>query len=121
MLAPEVVDRIRCLLSERRLSQRAIARLVGVNRGTVNAIASRRGHYDERSQWHRRREEVLRPTANRDGALDVADWSRCLVWHVASARSSGSGDSKPQPRSERSSPVSPRRDRAASRSNVSQW
>ncbi len=39
MIAPAVVEEIRRLLGEGRLSQRRIAREVGVSRGTVNAIA----------------------------------------------------------------------------------
>jgi hypothetical protein len=39
MLASGTVDEIRRLLGQGELSQRAIARVVGVSRGTVNAIA----------------------------------------------------------------------------------
>jgi hypothetical protein len=39
MLAPAVVDEIRSLLAAGALSQRKIAKRVGVGRGTVNAIA----------------------------------------------------------------------------------
>ena len=39
MIATSVVDEIRRLLREGRLSQRSIARQIGVSRGTVNAIA----------------------------------------------------------------------------------
>jgi len=39
MIATTVVDEIRRLLGEDRLSQRKIASRVGVSRGTVNAIA----------------------------------------------------------------------------------
>ncbi len=42
MLPPAVVDEIRRLLAEGRLSQRQIARRIGVSRGTVAAIASGR-------------------------------------------------------------------------------
>lgn len=40
MLAPSMVAEIRRLLAEDKLSQRKIARLSGVSRGTVGAIAS---------------------------------------------------------------------------------
>ena len=40
MLAQETVDRIERLLAEGELSQRKIAKLVGVSRGTVGGIAS---------------------------------------------------------------------------------
>ena len=39
MLAPELVERIRNLLADGRLSQRGIARSLCVSRGTVGAIA----------------------------------------------------------------------------------
>ena len=39
MLVPSLVERIRCLLSEKSLSQREISRRLGVSRGTVGAIA----------------------------------------------------------------------------------
>ena len=40
MLAPSVVEEIRRLLAEDTLSHRKIARLTGVSRGTIGAIAS---------------------------------------------------------------------------------
>jgi len=49
MLAPEIVQEIRRLLSEGVLSQRRIARLMKVSRGTVGAIASgKRPDYTKR-------------------------------------------------------------------------
>jgi transcriptional regulator with XRE-family HTH domain len=42
MLAPGLVTEVRRLLSEKKLSQRKIARLVGVSRGTIGAIAAGR-------------------------------------------------------------------------------
>ena len=39
MILPTVIDEIRRLLREDRLSQREIARQIGVSRGTVSAIA----------------------------------------------------------------------------------
>lgn len=38
MISPMVIDEVRRLLNEQKLSQRTIARRVGVSRGTVNAI-----------------------------------------------------------------------------------
>jgi hypothetical protein len=40
MLAEARIEHVAELLAERRLSQRAIARLTGISRGTVGAIAS---------------------------------------------------------------------------------
>ncbi len=42
MLADAVVDQVRHLLNEGELSQRKIARRLGVSRGTVNAISQGR-------------------------------------------------------------------------------
>lgn len=42
MIAPAVVERIKQLLAEGRLSQRKIANLTGVSRATIGAIASGR-------------------------------------------------------------------------------
>ena len=54
MIATTVVDEIRRMLGEGRLSQRTIARQIGVSRGTVNAIAlGKRAHDPAR----RRRDE----------------------------------------------------------------
>ena len=46
MIAPSVVNQIKRLLAEGRFSQRKIARMTGVSRGTVGAIAAgkRRDH-----------------------------------------------------------------------------
>jgi transcriptional regulator with XRE-family HTH domain len=47
MIAPSIVKEVRRLLTETALSQRKIARLTGVSRGTVGAIASgKRPDYD---------------------------------------------------------------------------
>jgi len=47
MIAPEVVEKIRRMLRQGTLSQRGIARRLGVSRGTVNAIAlGRRPDYE---------------------------------------------------------------------------
>ncbi len=40
MIAPEVIQQVRCLLAEGKLSQRAVARRTRVSRGTVGAIAA---------------------------------------------------------------------------------
>jgi transcriptional regulator with XRE-family HTH domain len=61
MIAPQIVDEVRRLLAEGRLSQRQIARATGVSRGTVGAIASGR-----RPDYHNLRpaldEDLLQPT-----------------------------------------------------------
>lgn len=49
MLAPSIVAEIRRLLAEAKLSQRKIAKLTGISRGTVGAIArGRRPDYQPR-------------------------------------------------------------------------
>ena len=42
MITPDLVERIEQLLAEDKLSHRKIARIIGVSRGTVGAIASGR-------------------------------------------------------------------------------
>ncbi|MDD4888291.1 MAG: hypothetical protein PHU85_00030 [Phycisphaerae bacterium] len=60
MIPQSVVDEIRRLLGEGRLSQRKIAREVGVSRGSVGGIASgKRPDYADRER--RRSEEALAP------------------------------------------------------------
>jgi hypothetical protein len=55
MIAPEMVQRIERLLAEGKLGQREIAKVTGVSRGTVGAIATgRRPDYEE---LRRRRQE----------------------------------------------------------------
>lgn len=59
MLSPELVAEIRRLLAARQLSQRKIARQLGVSRATIGAIANgRRPDYEPRQP---RDEEPLRP------------------------------------------------------------
>ena len=61
MIAPSVVRQIRRLLAEGRYSQRKIARMTGVSRGTVGAIAGgRRPDYEAMAQA--RQSELERPT-----------------------------------------------------------
>lgn len=59
MICVDVVDEIRDLLCEGRLSQRKIAERVGVSRGTVNAIA--RGRRPEYAARHREPATDFRP------------------------------------------------------------
>ncbi len=57
MIAPDTVTEVRCLLAEGGHSQRKIARLTGVSRGTVAAIASgRRTEREKQSE-----EDLERP------------------------------------------------------------
>jgi hypothetical protein len=55
MIAATLVDEIRRMLAEGRLSQRKIAQTMGVSRGTVNAIAL--GKRSHTSACHPRRED----------------------------------------------------------------
>jgi hypothetical protein len=52
MIATTVVDEIRRLLQQGRLSQRNIASRIGVSRGTVNAIALGK-RADHPARWRR--------------------------------------------------------------------
>jgi len=57
MIAPEVVDRIRRMLDQGEVSQRGIARRLGVSRGTVNAIAL--GRRPDSGALRRREEDEI--------------------------------------------------------------
>ncbi len=59
MLAPEKVEQIRRLLAEGNHSQRRIARMLGVSRGTVLAIANNRRPDYEALRRARQEEEEL--------------------------------------------------------------
>jgi len=61
MIAPQMIDEVRRLLAEGRLSQRQIARATNVSRGTVGAIAAGR-RPDYRSSRRAVDEEPLQPT-----------------------------------------------------------
>ena len=66
MLAPAIVAEIRRLLGEGRLSQRAIARHLGVSRGIVHAIAN-----------GKRRERVAPGRLPPRLLVDEGPWERC--------------------------------------------
>jgi predicted RNA-binding Zn-ribbon protein involved in translation (DUF1610 family) len=59
MIPQETIDQVRRLLGEGELSQRKIAELTGVSRGTVNAIAL--GKRPECQASEERRNVVVRP------------------------------------------------------------
>ncbi len=59
MISPGIVDQILGLLAEGRLSQRKIARFVGVSRGTIGAIA--KGHRPRPRRTEDRWGEPIRP------------------------------------------------------------
>lgn len=119
MLASEVVDKIRCLLSEGQLSQRAIARLLGVNRGTVSAIALGRGRYDELSKRRRSREEVPPPSGcprrcPECGALVQMPCVACRVREILRHR-------RRPPHNGEIIPASPRHGHITRRESVRPW
>jgi len=63
MIAPHIVEQVRQLLAEGELGQRTIARLTGVSRGTVHAIATgRRPDYDRRRKPRDDEAGLLEPT-----------------------------------------------------------
>ena len=65
MIAVEVVDEIRSLLTAGRFSQRKIAERLGVSRGTVNAIA--RGRRPDRAARPQDPAHDFIPPAGRPG------------------------------------------------------
>jgi hypothetical protein len=55
MIAAAVVEKVRRMLNEGRISQRKIARQMGISRGTVNAIAlGRHSDPSARRRWEDR-------------------------------------------------------------------
>jgi hypothetical protein len=61
MIAPEIVEEIRCLLRGRELSQRDIARRLGVSHGSVNAIALGKRRDGRRPNGHPQAADVPAP------------------------------------------------------------
>lgn len=61
MIAPEAVEEVRRLLAEGKLSQRAIARITRVSRGTVGAIATGKRPDRQNSPRARTTEELSPP------------------------------------------------------------
>ena len=87
MISPEVVREVRSLLSKGRLSQRHIARSMGVSRGTVQAIASgRRPDYSTRRP--RDRHDTIFPSGppRRCPTCGGMVQMPCLLCHVRRIR-----------------------------------
>lgn len=63
MITPSVVEQVKHLLSDGSLSQRKIAKMTGVSRGTIGAIASgkRRDIRPPRKPWYEEPDEPLGP------------------------------------------------------------
>jgi len=76
MLAPAIVERIRDLLEEGKLSQRKIATLLGISRGTVARIASGERPDYEAIRQQRRDEQRALPT----GPLRRCDACGAMVY-----------------------------------------
>ena len=96
MICVDVVDEIRDLLSEGRLSQRKIAERVGVSRGTVNAIA--RGRRPEDAARRREPATDFRPPSGlptRCSGCGGMVQMPCLVCQVRAIKQRG----RPQGRS----------------------
>ena len=89
MIAEAVVEKVRHLLADGALSQRKIARRLGVSRGTVNAISQ--GRRPDYSQDGRRRRSKIFPFRRgcRGVVRAVAGWCRCRVCCATFARSAG--------------------------------
>ncbi len=87
MIETTVVNEVCRMLREGRLSQRQIARRIGVSRGTVNAIAL--GRRRERSAWIRRRDDDFTPPTGRymrcPGCGGLAQMP-CLACYVRTTR-----------------------------------
>ena len=90
MIAEELVDGIRRLLAERRLSQRQIAREMGVSRGTVGKIAA-----DKRPDYSRSRRagaNSLEPTGPPERCPDCGGkvYMPCLLCRARARRAAQS-------------------------------
>jgi len=81
MLAPAIVERICCLVDEGRLSQRKIATLMRVSRGTVGRIASGNRPDYEAMRQQRRDEHRDLPT----GPLERCDDCGAMVYQPCRA------------------------------------
>ena len=85
MIEPQLVERVEQLLAEDKLSHRKIARITGVSRGTIGAIASGRRRirpkpmaFGKIMRWSRTR----RPSDVRSAGA----WCICPVWRAARER-----------------------------------
>ena len=93
MLAPSVVEEIRRLLAEDTLSYRKIARLTGVSRGTIGAIASgKRPDYQQTPPCPRRSIRWSLP-GRRNVARAAAAWS--IIPAASAAREPGGAVAQP--------------------------
>lgn len=106
MISQGVVEQILRLLAEGRLSQRKIARAVGVSRGTIGAIA--KGHRprvrsveDRWGDWG----QPLGPP-RRCGGCGGMVFMPCLLCHVRRLKTGRSGE-QPQAEIETNSAASP--------------
>lgn len=106
MIAFTVVDEVQRLLDEGNLSQRKIARRVGVSRGTVNAIA-RGKRADYRARQREREGEFVAPSGPvaRCATCGAMVQMPCLACRIRAMK-------EDQRRSRRESPL----DRGASKS-----
>jgi hypothetical protein len=87
MIASTVVQQIRHLLEEGDLSQRKIARRLGVSRGTVNAIAQGR-RPDYAAADGGRSEDVFSPTVppRRCPGCGGMVYMPCLLCHIRAVK-----------------------------------
>ena len=85
MIAPSVVHEVRRLLAEGRLSQRKIAKIAGVSRGTVGTIAAGRRPDYESLRRNRRDQlpELLGPLQRCPGCGGMA-YMPCRACHTRS-------------------------------------
>ena len=89
MIAQAIVDEIRCLLDKGTLSQRTIARRIGVSRGTVNAIAQ--GKRPDYSGLRRNADDFSPPAGppRRCPGCGGMVLMPCLLCHVRAIRQAG--------------------------------
>ena len=87
MLDRHLADKVLQLLNEQKLSQRQVARLTGVSRGTVAAIA--RGVWHARHRSRPNRESDASPPPSRCPDCGAIVTPPCLACHVRALKARG--------------------------------
>jgi hypothetical protein len=92
MISQGIVDQIVRLLADGRMSQRKIARAVGVSRGTIGAIA--KGHRPRVRRAEDRWGEPIRPLGppRRCGSCGGLVFMPCLLCRVRTLKGGESGN-----------------------------
>ncbi len=98
MITPQVADEVRRLLADGKLSNRKIAGLTGVSRGTVAAIADGKRSDYEALQRARRETELPEPTGppQRCPGCGGLVYMPCRLCHLRKALAQSAGPPAPR-------------------------